>query len=485
MLSYKKDALIVFLLLTLLFAYFYEDSGANGNSRIGLVFAAVQEHRLTIDSFHATPDLRTKDKAFYAGHYYSDKAIGSSIVGYVFYLPMYFLMQLLDFTMKMRQIKYLLVLFSIAIPSAFSGSLIYILAKHISGSMLKAYIVTMCIFLGTMLFPYSTLFYGHPLVASLLVCAFFMIFRLKVRPELRRSKLNLFLIGFLLGFSIITEYPTVLIVLVLVVYYFYVIMDQWSWREFLSKAITPALGGLIPLILLFAYNDAIFGNPFLVTYSHVSNQFFSENMSQGLSGIAWPRLDVMYYSTLHPANGLFWQSPVLLMSLVGVYFMLRSKQYQAEGIIFIVIFLSYVALISGYYLWWGGYAFGPRHLIPILPFFVLPLLFVPRRLFPVVVILGLISIGQMFIVVASQIKTPDDMIYKIAELRYFEYSTIYNFCLKKLLNNDFHWNLGQALFGLRTWASLIPAGLAIAAVSAVFVGFERAEKQSKPVPVNT
>jgi hypothetical protein len=483
MLSYKKDAFLVFVLLTFLFAYFYEDTGANGNSRIGLIFAAVQEHRLTIDSFHATPDLRTKDKAFYYGHYYSDKAIGSSIVGYIFYLPMYLVMQIFNFSMKMRQIKYLLVLFSIAIPSAFTGSLMYVLAKYISGSKLKAYIVTMCIFLGTMYFPYSTLFYGHPLAASLLFCAFFLIFRLKTRPELRHSKIDLFLIGFLLGFSIITEYPTILIVLVLVIYYFYIVMDQWSWRGFLSKAIPPAIGGLIPLLLLFAYNDAIFGNPFLVTYSHVSNPFFSENMSQGLSGIAWPRPIVMYYSTLFPANGLFWQSPVLLMSLVGVYFMLRNKQYRAEAIIFIVIFISYVALISGYYLWWGGYAFGPRHLIPMLPFFALPLLFVPKRLFPMVVILGLISIGQMFIVVASQIKTPDDMIYKIAELRYFEYSTIYNFCLKKLLNNDFHWNLGQALFGLKTWASLLPAGLAIAVVSGIFIGFERAEKQNNTVPI--
>jgi hypothetical protein len=482
MLSYKKDAFLVFVLLTLLFAYFYEDSGANGNSRMGLVFAAVQEHRLTIDSFHATPDLGTKDKAYYNGHYYSDKAIGSSVVGYVFYLPMYLLMQVFNFSMKMRQIKYLLVLFSIAIPSAFSGSLMYVLAKYISGSKLKAYIATLCIYLGTMYFPYSTIFYGHTLAASFLLCAFFLIFQLKIRPDLRQNNPYLFLIGFLLGFSIITEFPTILIVLVLVFYYFYVLMDKWSWRDFLSKAIPPAIGGLIPLLLLLAYNNAIFGHPFQLTYSHVSNPFFSEKMSQGLSGIAWPRPIVMFYSTLHPANGLFWQSPVLLMALVGAYFMLRDKQYRAEAIIFIVIFLSYLALISGYYLWWGGYAFGPRHLIPMLPFFVLPIVFVPKRLFPWVVILGLISIAQMFIVVASQIKTPDDMLYKIAELRYFEYSTIYSYCLKKLLSGDFHWNLGQALLGLKTWASLLPAGLAIVAVSGIFIGFERAdEKRSNTV----
>jgi hypothetical protein len=73
---YKKDAFIIFILLAFSYAYFYQDGGANANSRFDLIFAAVQEGRLYIDSYHDVEDTQTIDKAYFNGHYYSDKAIG-------------------------------------------------------------------------------------------------------------------------------------------------------------------------------------------------------------------------------------------------------------------------------------------------------------------------------------------------------------------------------------------------------------------------
>jgi hypothetical protein len=84
-----KGSWLVFLLLFLAYAYFYQDPGYNGNSRLGLTFALVQEGRLTIDSFHEREGTETGDKSFYNGHYYTDKAIGSSLLAAVFYLPIY------------------------------------------------------------------------------------------------------------------------------------------------------------------------------------------------------------------------------------------------------------------------------------------------------------------------------------------------------------------------------------------------------------
>src|SRR4030043_57630 len=91
--QYRKDALIIFCLLSIVFAYFYQDGGWNGNSRFGLIFAIVQEGRLTIDSFHAKNGTKTDDKSYFNGHYYSDKAIGPSLVGAIFYVPLYWVKQ--------------------------------------------------------------------------------------------------------------------------------------------------------------------------------------------------------------------------------------------------------------------------------------------------------------------------------------------------------------------------------------------------------
>ncbi|MSY76586.1 MAG: hypothetical protein F2659_04875, partial [Actinobacteria bacterium] len=60
-------------------------TGWNSNSRLDLVFAVVDHHRLTIDEYQATKPFDTGDKALFSGHYYSDKTIGVSVAA----LPMY------------------------------------------------------------------------------------------------------------------------------------------------------------------------------------------------------------------------------------------------------------------------------------------------------------------------------------------------------------------------------------------------------------
>ena len=48
--GYTKRALLVFVLLAIIYGYYYQDPLANGNSRLDLTFAIVQQGRLTIDS---------------------------------------------------------------------------------------------------------------------------------------------------------------------------------------------------------------------------------------------------------------------------------------------------------------------------------------------------------------------------------------------------------------------------------------------------
>src|SRR5689334_14544672 len=103
----KREALFIFLLLAFMYAYFYHDGEWNGNSRLGLTFAIAEEGRLTIDSFHDQEATLTEDKAIYNGHYYTSKAIGSSLVAAFFYFPLYRLENLLDVKLTITQLKYL------------------------------------------------------------------------------------------------------------------------------------------------------------------------------------------------------------------------------------------------------------------------------------------------------------------------------------------------------------------------------------------
>lgn len=467
MLNDQKRALLVFILLAFSYGYYAHDPGANGNSRLGLTFAIVQEGRLTIDSFHDQEGTQTIDKAFYNGHYYSDKAIGASLLGVVFYAPMYWFMRLASFELDLRQIKYILTFLVIGLPSAMTGCLLYILCETISKSKMKAFVATLSVMLGTMCLPFSAIFFGHQLAAAFLFSSFFLTFRLRLKPGLKNKPFYLFWIGFLMGCAFLVEYTTLVVILPLVTYCVYILWEKKSPVLNLRKLVMPTLGGLIPIVILMIYNNQIFGSPFTIGYEHLGNEY-QASMSQGLMGINWPRLLVLYYLTFHPAQGLFWQSPVLLMGFVGIYYMLIDKQYRIEAMVIVFSSVFYLLLNSGYFMWWGGASFGPRHLIPMLPFLAIPLVFVPRRLFPLVIILGIISIAQMFIPLAGFIQVPDDIFYNINSLGTFAYSSIYSYSLPQLFKGYFTYNLGEKILGLKSWMIFVPNLLAILVTTGVF-----------------
>ena len=74
--------MLIPLALALSYGYF-DGGGADGNqnSRLGLVYAVVDEGRLAIDSYHDTPGTWTIDKSLHEGHYYSEKALGTAVLG--------------------------------------------------------------------------------------------------------------------------------------------------------------------------------------------------------------------------------------------------------------------------------------------------------------------------------------------------------------------------------------------------------------------
>src|SRR5947209_7071706 len=74
----RRDAVIVFVFSLLIFAYFMPQwADWNIDSRLDLVHAIVDRHTLSIDGFH----YNTWDKAVYKGHFYSDKAPGTAMLG--------------------------------------------------------------------------------------------------------------------------------------------------------------------------------------------------------------------------------------------------------------------------------------------------------------------------------------------------------------------------------------------------------------------
>lgn len=72
-------------------------------------------------------------------------------------------------------------------------------------------------------------------------------------------------------------------------------------------------------------------------------------------------------------RGLLLLSPVLILSPIGLFKLMRDPARRAAGITATCIFTYYLLLNASYYYWDGGFSYGPRHLAAGLPFLCLGL----------------------------------------------------------------------------------------------------------------
>jgi hypothetical protein len=100
----------------------------------------------------------------------------------------------------------------------------------------------------------------------------------------------------------------------------------------------------------------------------------------------WPGhyLDVLVSSH----NGVLLWAPVFLIALVGIA-LLNDRRLQVAGLLGFAIEL---AMMGSQADWWGGFAFGPRRFLVLLPIFVVGLAEVIQRLPRPAVITGCVAL---------------------------------------------------------------------------------------------
>jgi hypothetical protein len=344
-----------------------------------------------------------------------------------------------------------------------AGIFMYLLALGISRRRLHAFVCALAVALGTMLWPYSAVFYGHVPAAAFLITAFYLLFSRRAGLEKQGPRIFM-LAGLAMGAAFITEYTSALIIAGLLVYALYVLRSR-PVSTVVGAGVAGTIGAMIPLSMAAAYNLTIYGSPFAAGYAFEVENRFQEGMSQGFLGLHVPSLTNTYHITFDPQFGLFWQSPVLLLGALGLFFAIRERRYLAEVAVGAFSIAAFVAMNGGYYLWWGGSAFGPRFLIPVLPFFVVPLALLPESLTWVVGALGTLSFAQMLIPLLGQIQPtklayrPQRRLFYVADAPFHGFSLLYDYGVPQILRQQGEgrspWNLASGL-GLPFWVS-VPA----------------------------
>ncbi len=381
-LPWAAVCLFLAVFFTMAFVY-HPETGWNVNTRLDLVFAVVRDGTLSLDQYHDRAPYATGDKALFKGTYYSDKIFGVSLLA----LPFYWLGNLVTpDTLGFAGGHALMKTAAVAAPGAFAAALFFLLLARLGCPPRRAVALTAFSVFGTMWFGYGTVFYPYmPGLASALAALWLIFFP----PARRMTPLNCFAIGLLLGYSLLCDLTFGLAVFGIGVIWLLRLADQGGLfgsrafaemtghrtpiRRLSIHATTFWAGVLLPLSFFFAYCFVIFGE-FTIPYEYEASQRFREGMAQGFMGVQAPELAPLYYMTLHPFRGLLFWSPIVLFGLAGCVKATREHgKRRLAGWLGIWCFTAYLVFNAGYYMWWGGWAMGPRLMIPMLPFVLLGL----------------------------------------------------------------------------------------------------------------
>ena len=392
----SRDRIIeitLFFILLACFVYtFPRWADPNQNSRLNMVFAVVEDGTFQIDRYVEN----TVDYAKVGEHYYSDKAPGTAFLGIPIYAGLKGFLDLpvlegvmgrLDNNEAFRSTlraggtgilaekvrfaiaQVVLAFFLASLPSALTGVLMYRVMGSFSIKLWPRLIAVLGYGLLTPAFPYAGALYGHQLSAALLFAAFYVIF-------MRRGRLTagpLLIVGGLLGYSVVTEYPSLIMVGVLVVYLLFILQQYQDW--WLAGWVVLS-GGIIAAAWM-AYNSTIFGGPLNLGYSQ--SELWTDQHGTGFMSLTLPHLEAAWGITFSVFRGLFFLSPWLLLFLPGLTLWWQSRKHRAEFWVVLTSVLGMFLFNASSIMWWGGFAVGPRYLLPMLPFMVLPTALVFER----------------------------------------------------------------------------------------------------------
>ncbi len=381
----RINAAAIALLVLLCAGYVFPRwADPNQNSRLDMIFAVVEDQTFRIDRFVAN----TVDYAKVGDAYFSDKAPGAAFLG----IPVYAALRpLLDssaaasFTERLaahpafagtlratgsgvsdEKVRFAIVQIAVsllvsALATAFLAAGIYLWSRRLTPHAPPRVIAALGYGLLTPAYAYSNALYGHQLAAALLFGAFLLV---PERPAQVRAG-RLLLIGALLGYSVVSEYPAALAVFVLATFAAFRLLRlgrpvQVAWIGLAGAAV--AAGWL-------AYNTAVFGGPLELGYSH--SELWVEQHETGFMSLTAPSWIALWGILGSRYRGLFFYAPWLLLSLPGLWIGLRRGMPRAALLASAGVVVVIVLFNASSAMWWGGYAVGPRYLLPMLPFLVL------------------------------------------------------------------------------------------------------------------
>ena len=261
----RQIGLALFFLFFFSYAYFYPGGGHNEAARFDSMRALLHDHSFIVDKYA----YNSADLIKFNDHYYSSKAPGTLFLGLPFF---WFFEKLFSYTalpvfLQDHWVCYWTSVFSIALPCALGMVVLYWLLLKlrrpdtvVREGHFNAALITIGVGLGTIFFPFATLFFSHSATAAFLLIGFYQIFSYQQGSRERKDMWRLLVAGLALATAIIFEFPAAIGAGSIGLY------AIWKLRKTPSRLIPLILAGVVGLLPLFIHNWVAFGSPFYISY---------------------------------------------------------------------------------------------------------------------------------------------------------------------------------------------------------------------------
>jgi hypothetical protein len=337
------------------FPYFPAIRSANELPRVYLVKAIADDHTFMIDNgvrrWGPTADVSPS-----GGHWYSNKAPGSSLLA----VPVYKAVSWIGGEPSLAETLWWSRVVTGVIPALLFLWLLWGFLERFTPDPWVRRLVVIAYALGSMAMTYSILYYSHQLAAICIASAW--IFLVDIVDGKRRMRW-MAAVGFLAGASPLVDYQAAFAGVPLAVY----MVVKLPRRDFARAIGIAAAAAAIPIAFLLWYHTVCFGGPLRTGYD--ASQTFAHFHQQGFLGISELKWERFYGSLFKADNGLLVLSPWLLLAIPGGVALWRRGE-RATTITCAAIAVIFILFISSIAFWRGGWGVGPRYITALLPFCV-------------------------------------------------------------------------------------------------------------------
>lgn len=357
-------ALVIWLglMLGLLFPYFESTRNANELPRLIQGMALSDEGSWAIDGPAARglpvgPDV---SRSTVDGRLYPNKPPGTTLVA----AAAYRIARLTSSSLDLRTYTFWARLLGGVLPALLLAGFMF---RRYAGSFGGGVAATAVLLyaLGTPAASYAHLLYGHALAALFLFTGVSMLLDAGGDEDTRSvAARRACLGGALAGSAVAVEYGAVFAALPIAVLLF----ARSRRRHGLVVLGAAVVGALLPVILLGAYHQAVFGSPWSTGYHHVTNADFAQKHGQGLLGLGLPKWSGFSTHMLSMDGGLLWWAPTVVIAIYGLAHLSLdpAAEERTEARLHLGVFALYVVIVSSLS-FEGGWRVGPRYLVAVLP----------------------------------------------------------------------------------------------------------------------